>query len=293
MRFPFYYVPACPCCGTSGSQVPAPHGLCRGYSPSAPALPYYPYIVRHPMVPLHGGYRIPEEHAGGPESAQERPPQPQLIDWSALYPNEVILHGPAVKKIALTYDDGPDETWTPQVLDVLRDHKVKAAFFCVGWRIQKYPDSLKRIVREGHVVGNHSWNHPDLSKLPVNEVRNEILRTESEINRLTGRKTALLRPPYGALSDPLIKTAMALKYKIILWNVDSLDWSGLTAEQVATNILSHARPGAIILQHSAIGTGGNLQNTVNALPYTIETLRKQGYSFASLPELLGIPAYKE
>ncbi|GIP32499.1 polysaccharide deacetylase family protein [Paenibacillus sp. J2TS4] len=291
MRYPVYNVPPCPRCGTPSTRLPWPYWSWHGYS--AHAFQPYPKYAINPAIPMHEGFRVPEEHAGGPESSQGRPPQPQLIDWSALYPNEIILHGPAVKKVSLTYDDGPDDRWTPQILDVLKAHQVKAAFFCVGWRIQRYPDVLKRIVQEGHIVANHTWNHPNLTKLPVNEVKNEIVRTEDEINRLVGRRTALFRPPYGALSDQVVKTILAMNYKIILWDVDSLDWSGLTAEQVATNILSHAHPGAIILQHSAIGIGGSLQNTVNALPYTIETLRKQGYSFATLPELLGIPAYKE
>lgn len=232
------------------------------------------------------------ELAGGAEHSQERPPQTERINWAGRYPNEIILHGPSAnKEIALTFDDGPDDVWTPQVLDVLREMEVRATFFLVGNRVENHPDITRRIVREGHIVGNHSWDHPNLAKLSAAQVRSQLVRTNETLQRTVGVRPRLFRPPYGSLSEAAIQEAVALQMKIILWNVDSLDWMPITAEQIATNILSHTGPGSIILMHSAGGEGQSLQNTVNALPYVISTLKNRSLVFRTIPELLGFPAY--
>jgi len=256
------------------------YGSCGGYG-------YGPANYGHPLF-----FRAPQpELQGGPERLGERQPHAAHVDWAGQFPNEVILHGPAVKEVALTFDDGPDDYWTPRVLDDLKELGVKATFFCVGQRVQANPEVFLRMIKEGHVVGNHSWNHANLSKIPLEQARDQIIRTMDEMQRVGGVRPHLLRPPYGALSEPLIHEATRLGQIIILWNVDSLDWNPISAEQVATNILSHTGPGAIILQHSAGGVGQSLQNTVDALPYVVHTLQKQGYAFRTVPELLKIPAY--
>lgn len=244
--------------------------------------PLYPEWNRSPQPP----------HAGGPERMEERPPHTAHIDWAGLFPGEIILHGPNRKEVALTFDDGPDDVWTPMVLDGLRELGVKATFFCVGQRIQKNPQVFRRIVTEGHSVGNHSWDHPNFTKIPVSAVREQIERTDQEMFRLAGIRSAMVRPPYGALNADVIHEIIRLKKKIIFWNVDSLDWAGLTARQVAANILSHVTPGAIILQHSAGGAGESLQDTVNSLPYVVHTLRREGYTFHTVPRLVNIPAVR-
>ncbi|CRK82258.1 polysaccharide deacetylase family protein [Neobacillus massiliamazoniensis] len=228
----------------------------------------------------------------GPERLAERPPHTQHVDWSSMFPNEVILHGPTNRRlVSLTFDDGPDNVWTPQVLDVLNRYNIKGTFMCVGQRIQQNPQVLTRIIREGHVVGNHSWSHPNFTKIPLNEVRGQIEGTANEVNRLTGMRPVLFRPPYGALNLDVIREIMSLRDKIIFWNVDSLDWDGLTGPQVAANILAHAGPGSIILQHCAGGRGESLLDTIQALPYVIQTLRQEGYNFVTVPQLLNIRPY--
>jgi peptidoglycan/xylan/chitin deacetylase (PgdA/CDA1 family) len=271
-------------------RYPAPLWL---YDPMA-ALPEpyvpYPAMPAYPQQAWAG--RAPQpELEGGPERIGERQPHAEHIDWAGRFPNEVILHGPARKEIALTFDDGPDAYWTPRVLDDLRELGVKATFFCIGNRIEANPDVLRRIVNDGHIVGNHSWNHPNLARIPLAQAREQIARTDNEIARVAGVRPRLLRPPYGALSEPLIREAIRINKKIILWNVDSLDWTPISAEQVAANILSHAGPGSIVLQHAAGGVGESLQNTVNALPYVVRTLQSRGYAFLTVPEMLNIPAY--
>ncbi|WP_245590502.1 polysaccharide deacetylase family protein [Aneurinibacillus terranovensis] len=209
-----------------------------------------------------------------------------------MFPGEVILNGPPRKEIALTFDDGPDDTWTPLVLDVLRKHNVKATFMCVGKRAAANPQVLRRMFQEKHIIGNHSWDHPNLTKIPIKEVINQIKRCEDEIHRIIGVRTRFLRPPYGALNEEIIREAIKLNYRIIYWDVDSLDWDGLTARQVAHNILYNIRPGAIVLQHSAGGRGESLEDTVRALPVVIETLRREGYRLVTITELLKISPYK-
>lgn len=230
-------------------------------------------------------------HFHGPERTAERHSHASHIDWSSRFPNEVILHGPPRKEVSLTFDDGPDDVWTPRILSVLANYDVKATFMCVGRRIEQYPNVLRRMYREGHVIGNHSWNHPNLTKIPISEVRDQIERTAGVIDRLIGVRPRLFRPPYGALNEDVIREIRSLNYKIILWNVDSLDWAKLTASQVTANILAHAAPGSIILEHSAGGRGESLEDTVRALPRVIERLREEGFSFVTVPHLLDIPAY--
>ncbi|MBX5437509.1 MAG: polysaccharide deacetylase family protein [Alicyclobacillaceae bacterium] len=231
--------------------------------------------------------------SGGPERVSERHSHTQHVDWHSLYPREVILRGPADRKrVALTFDDGPDQVWTPQILRILAQYAVKATFMCVGRRVQEHPQVLQWLVREGHEVGNHTFSHPNLTKIPLVEVRNQIVQTENEIHRVSGVRPRFFRPPYGALSDEVIREVRALGDIIIFWDVDSLDWARLTAVQVATNVLAHTAPGTIILMHSAGGNGESLANTVQALPYIIQTLREQGYTFTTVSDLLGQPAYK-
>jgi peptidoglycan/xylan/chitin deacetylase (PgdA/CDA1 family) len=231
--------------------------------------------------------------SGGPERPGQRPPYSRTIDWASRYPRDVILRGPMNRReVALTFDDGPDAVFTPQILNVLRRTGVKATFFVVGRRVQRYPRVLQRMLREGHEVGNHSWSHPKMSRQSAGRVRTELQRASDEVNRVGNVRPRFFRPPYGALSETVIREAVAEGYKIILWNVDSLDWSGIPATIVTTNVLSHIRPGSITLMHSATGRGGNLHNTVQALPSIIRRMRREGYRFVKISELLDLPAYR-
>lgn len=204
------------------------------------------------------------------------------------YPETIKTKGPRRKHIALTFDDVPDPRFTPQVLDVLRKHHVKATFFIVGSRAAKHPDLVKRIIREGHAVGNHSYNHPQFGKISVNEFRSQIIRTENIIDALAGYKPRLIRPPYGDINEQQLQWAKAHGYKLVNWNVDSLDWRGLPKSQVRNNIVSHAGKGAIILQHGGGGRGSNLRGTIQALPEVISIMRKRGYTFVTVPQMLQV-----
>jgi len=231
-------------------------------------------------------------HQGGPERLTERYNKPKQIDWSTRYPNEVFLRGRTKKKqVALSFDDGPDDYWTPLILDALLTEGVKATFMCVGQRVNQNPKMMERIMKEGHVVGNHTWSHPNLTKISRNEIQKQVIDTDKVIQQTAGVVPMLMRPPYGAINDAVIQEMISLKKKIIYWDVDSLDWAGLTAPQVVANILSHVTPGAIVLQHFAGGEGESLADTVQSIPYVIHTLRDEGYTFSTIPQQLNLKAY--
>ncbi|ULO10055.1 polysaccharide deacetylase family protein [Paenibacillus sp. 19GGS1-52] len=208
------------------------------------------------------------------------------------YPETIMTKGPRSKIIALTFDDVPDPRFTPQVLDVLKKYHVKATFFVVGSRAKKHPELVARMIREGHVVGNHSYNHPQFVKLTLIDFRSEIIRTENVLQALAGYKPRLIRPPYGDISEQQLRWAKARGYKLVNWNVDSLDWRGLSKAQVRNNILSHAGKGSIILQHGGGGRGSNLRGTIQALPEVITIMRKRGYTFVTVPQMLQVSKNK-
>ncbi|MDR0267590.1 polysaccharide deacetylase family protein [Paenibacillus sp.] len=204
------------------------------------------------------------------------------------YPDTFKIHGPYVKQIALTFDDCPDPRFTPQVLRILSANRVKATFFVVGSRAKKHPDIVARIVREGHVIGNHSYNHPQFHKLTMTEYMDQIVRTENILYGITGYKPKLIRPPYGDITETQLRWAKREGYKIVNWDVDSLDWKGLSKEAVKRNIMSTASRGSIILQHAGGGSSSDLSGTIGALPEVIRDLKKKGYTFVTVPNLLKI-----
>lgn len=181
------------------------------------------------------------------------------------------------KVVALTFDDGPNATTTPQALDILAKYKIKATFFVQGKNIAGNESILKRMQSEGHEVGNHSWNHPVLTKLSLEDAKKQITDTESAITSVLGTSSKLMRPPYGAVSDD-IRNSLDLSF--IMWNVDSLDWKSKNESAILTEIQRQTTDGSIILLHDIH------QTSVNSLPRVIEYLQGQGYSFVTVSEML-------
>ena len=181
------------------------------------------------------------------------------------------------KVVALTFDDGPDGNTTPQALDILAKYKIKATFFVQGKNIAGNEAILKRMQAEGHEVGNHSWNHPVLTQLSLEDAKKQITDTESAITSVLGKSSKLMRPPYGAISDD-IRNSLDLSF--IMWDVDSLDWKSKNEAAILTEIQRQTTDGSIILMHDIH------QTSVNSLPRVIEYLQGQGYSFVTVSELL-------
>lgn len=221
---------------------------------------------------------------------QDRPKS--LSELRRSYSETFKFKGPEVKQVALTFDDVPDPRFTPQILEALSKQGVRATFFVVGHRVDRHPDLLRRIHHEGHVIGNHSYSHPQFSNKSVIQFQKEIQRTEDIIAGLIGYRPRMIRPPYGEITENQVRWAKQHGYKLVNWNVDSLDWKGINKEKVKQNVLNAAGPGSIILMHGGGGTGSNLAGSIAALPDIIHELQARGYQFVTLPELLDVSQSK-
>ena len=181
------------------------------------------------------------------------------------------------KVVALTFDDGPNPATTNQALDTLSKYGIKATFFVLGKNVSGNEEILKRMKADGHVIGNHSWSHPVLSKLSLDDAKKQITDTEDALIKVLGSSSKLMRPPYGAITDDIRKS---LDLSFIMWDVDSLDWKSKNEAAILTEIQREVKNGSIILMHDIHA------ETVNALPKVIDYLKGQGYDFVTIPDLL-------
>jgi peptidoglycan/xylan/chitin deacetylase (PgdA/CDA1 family) len=188
-----------------------------------------------------------------------------------------------VPYIAMTFDDGPHPILTPRLLDMLKARGIRATFFLIGQNAAEYPDIVRRIAAEGHEIGNHTWNHPQLTRLSSAALREEINRTSSTISEIIGKPLLVMRPPYGA-TNAYINHWMNREFgmKVILWSVDPLDWKYRNSARVKRQILAGAQPGAIILSHDIHAT------TVAAMPDVFDSLLAEGYRFVTVSELIAM-----
>jgi len=197
-------------------------------------------------------------------------------------------------QVALTFDDGPDPEWTPMVLDILKKYNVKATFFLVGSQAEQYPDLVRRIVAEGHLIGNHTYTHANLAAIPSRQVQVELNATQRLIESITGRSTTLFRPPYNADSYPThLEELVPLKqvqddlgYLIVMESIDPEDWARPGTDVIVQRVKELRKSGSLILLHDA---GGNRQQTVDALPQIIDWLQTRGDTIVPLSTLLQIP----
>jgi peptidoglycan-N-acetylglucosamine deacetylase len=199
------------------------------------------------------------------------------------------------KEIALTFDDGPNEPYTSQILDVLNAEDVKATFFLVGANVKQYPDTAKRILAEGSVIGNHSYSHNANHALSFYSYK-DIDLAEQTIFNATGVDPHLYRPPHGKKSPWELESIKSEGYIEVLWSISTNELSGRSTEFLSDQIVKKARPGGIILLHDGYGTIHNTaqadkHKTVEMLPLIIQRLKAEGYTFVTIPELLGVPAY--
>ena len=217
-------------------------------------------------------------------------------------PYRVGRYGYSPNKIALTFDDGPDPEWTPKILDVLKEKNAKATFFLIGIQTDKFAGIAKRIYREGHTIGNHTFTHPDVSNISTTYMKVELNLTERLFASMVGVRTTLMRPPYAIDEEPdtadqvrPLEIPQEMGYITVGNRIDPNDWSGnprRTAEQITSYVLAHLPPcrvddlrcGNIVLLHDG---GGDRAETVRALPMIIDGIRARGYEIAPVYELLG------
>lgn len=185
--------------------------------------------------------------------------------------------------IAMTFDDGPHATNTPKLLEILAKRQIKATFFVVGECVDANPALLKREVAEGHEIGNHSWSHPDLGRSSEEKVRSQMQRTKEAIERAAGVECKVMRPPYGSLTANQRRWIHSeFGYKVILWDVDPLDWKEPGVSVVEHRIVSETKKGSIILSHDIHAP------TIAAMPATLDALLAKGFKFVTVSELLAM-----
>ncbi|MFK7910231.1 MAG: polysaccharide deacetylase family protein [Akkermansiaceae bacterium] len=209
------------------------------------------------------------------------------INLSGNFPGDVgVSHSrgrTALPYIAMTYDDGPHPQNTPRLLDMLRERNIKATFYVIGRSVNMYPHIVRRIVAEGHEIGNHTWTHRNLKGLSDSQVRWEMNKTRDIIVAACGVKPRTMRPPYGALRQN--QRAWIHKeygYPTILWNVDPEDWKRPGLSVVTSRIVNGTRNGSIVLAHDLH------KPTVDAMPATLDGLLRKGFKFVTVSQLLAL-----
>ncbi|NEO28462.1 MAG: polysaccharide deacetylase family protein [Kamptonema sp. SIO4C4] len=191
------------------------------------------------------------------------------------------------KVIALTFDDGPLPKFTNDVLYILDHFNVKGTFFLLGQNVQKYPERVQQLHLKGHALANHSWSHP-YTQQSTAAAAHQIDNTSVWIQRAAGVKSVLFRPPGGYLKNGLADYAAKKGQVVVMWSADSKDYYA-SSQAIVKNVLSQASPGGIVLLHDG---GGDRKKTIQALPIIIQALKKQGYEFVTVPELLEL-SHKE
>ncbi|HTY96170.1 MAG TPA: polysaccharide deacetylase family protein [Solirubrobacteraceae bacterium] len=196
-------------------------------------------------------------------------------------------HGPARREVAIGFDDGPAPD-TAAFVKMLAANHTRATFFMIGRQISSaYRKVMLRELREGDVLGDHTFTHPDLEAVP--DVREQLQRTLAVIRSLTGYTPCVFRPPYGDYDTSVLRTARSLGLATVLWNVDPSDWEVPPVATIVSRVLAEVQPGSIIISHDG---GGPRANTLAAYPRIIAALRRRGLRIVTIPELLGFrPVY--
>ncbi len=184
------------------------------------------------------------------------------------------------KKVAISFDCAWGVDHTDELLDIMAKNGVRCTFFAVEFWVEKYPEYAEKIVAAGHELGTHSRSHPYMSKLSKGQMQEELKTSSAAIERLTGQKVTLFRPPYGDYNDVLIETCGETGLYPIQWDVDSLDWKNLSGKEIAMRVINGAKKGSIILCHN------NGLHTAEALPMIFSTLQNRGYEFVPIGELI-------
>jgi polysaccharide deacetylase family sporulation protein PdaB len=193
---------------------------------------------------------------------------------------QLIRGDTSKKQIALTFDDGPHSKYTPKILEILRRYNIKATFFLVGELAERNPALVKAEIGGGHNVGNHTYHHVNLTRIPSGYVATEIKACGLVLCNITGKAPHLFRPPGGDYDDNVAQVAEALGYKLILWTDDPGDYASPGDDIITQRIVDKAEPGGIILIHDGV------KETIDILPKVIQTLKDKGYEFVTIDEMM-------
>ena len=181
------------------------------------------------------------------------------------------------KRIALTFDDGPHPIYTPQMLELLEEEQVPATFFLLGENVELYGDVVKDIAREGHLIGNHTYHHVQVTSLSLDEACKEIQETSDLIEELTGAGTEYVRPPFGTWNAELEERLNLIP---VMWSIDTKDWTTQNVDWIVREAVKHAEDHDIILMHDSY------QSTVDAVKRVIEQLEAEGFEFVTVDEII-------
>lgn len=196
--------------------------------------------------------------------------------------NAVAIYrgNPAKRMVAFTFDATYGDNQTPVLLDILRRNNIRATFFLSGIWLENFPQLARNIAQAGHEIGNHSYTHPHLPQISLDEVRDQLVRTGAIIRNTTGRTPYLFRPPFGEYDQSILNVAAGLGYLTIMWTIDSLDWQNPGVDVIISRVVNNIQTGAIILMHQAA------PQTPQALQTIIDRLENQGYTFGTVTEVL-------
>ncbi len=187
------------------------------------------------------------------------------------------------KLIALTFDDGPHPKNTPIILDILAQYGIKATFFEVGSNVEYYPDVSRRVIEEGHEIGNHTYTHPHVKNLSLAGLEKEVEKCEAAIKKATGKAPVLFRPPEGVIDDAVKVMSTDREYSVIIWSVDTRDWAGTPTSTIVGNVMKNVKSGDIILMHDYVTKSCH---TIEALKIIIPRLLDEGYTFVTVSRLI-------
>jgi len=195
---------------------------------------------------------------------------------------------PGSKQLALTYDDGPNDPHTLRLLEVLAKHDVCATFFLIGRYVQQRPEIAREIVQAGHVIGNHTFSHPNLILASAAQARAELENCERALNDAVGEHSRLFRPPFGGRRPVTLRIARSLGLQPVMWNVTGWDWNAKPAEYVERKIAGRIRGGDVILLHDGghAEFGADRSQTVRASDLLITRYQAKGYEFVTIPEMM-------
>jgi len=261
-------------------------------------LPSLVLVALMAMLMLRGYVHseILADHRIQPEAATDKVPQKILDGGPVIDTRSGRTTSMGIKDhhLVLTFDDGPDPKWTPKVLDVLKAHHAHAVFFVTGTNASRYPDLIRRMVAEGHEIGLHTFNHPDLSYQSKGRIDWELSQNQLALSGAAGIRTSLFRPPYSSFADamdnkswPVTQYIGTRGYITVVNNTDSEDWRKPGVDQIIRNATPYGGKGAVVLMHDS---GGDRHQTVQALDKFVPQLQGQGYAFENLTEALGAPS---
>jgi peptidoglycan/xylan/chitin deacetylase (PgdA/CDA1 family) len=210
-----------------------------------------------------------------------------MAPWAQGFGHTLVSGLPGLKQIALTYDDGPNDPHTLRLLDVLARHDVQATFFLIGRYVRQRPDIVRDLVKAGHVLGNHTFTHPNLILTGAAETRTQLEECQRAVQETTGEAPKLFRPPFGARRPATLQVARNLGLEPVMWNVTSWDWKALPAEKIVQKCVRQMRGGDVILMHdgSHIAMGADRSQTVIASERLIAQHKREGFEFVTVTEL--------